>query len=378
MTLSGQTAPTIQWIVSDEQLVAAAERWQQRELLAVDTEFMRSDTYYPIAGLIQINDGHVTALIDPLSIKDFTPLSNILTDKQVLKVFHACSEDIEVFRHLTGHVPAYFIDTQIAAAFCGYGVSLGYSKLVALLESVELPKGETRSDWLQRPLRETQIAYAALDVQHLYSVAKRLIEELNTLQRLAWILEDCARMTQVVGENQAPSASYLRIKSAWRLSPRQLHVLKGLSSWREQAAQERDLPRNNVLKENVLLSIAQKVPKNLASLKALGGMSEHFINHDGAALIHIIREAANADPESFPTRLPAPLNEQQRKTLKQLKAQIADFSSQQNLPAELLLRKADYQRIIRAKYCNETAVPEELVGWRRALLAPLLNQFLST
>lgn len=158
------------WIEQDTELAELCQRWRQQAAIAVDTEFMRTSTFYPIAGLIQIGDGKGCYLIDPLAIQDFTPLRDLLLDESVTKVLHSCSEDLVVFQRLLGIVPAPLFDTQIAAAFAGYGFSLGYAGLVKAVLNTEIPKEETRSDWLQRPLSVAQLKYAALDVAHMLIV----------------------------------------------------------------------------------------------------------------------------------------------------------------------------------------------------------------
>ncbi|HEY0892485.1 MAG TPA: ribonuclease D, partial [Cellvibrio sp.] len=158
------------WIDQDDQLTELCAVWRKQAAIAVDTEFMRSDTFYPIAGLLQIGDGKGCYLIDPLAIKNLAPLRELMLDTAVTKVLHSCSEDLEVFQRWLGVVPAPLFDTQIAAAFAGLGFSLGYSGLVKNLLTIEIPKDETRSDWLQRPLSVAQLNYAALDVAHMLVV----------------------------------------------------------------------------------------------------------------------------------------------------------------------------------------------------------------
>lgn len=167
------------WVDNDDQLEQVCESWMELNMIAVDTEFMRSQTFYPIAGLIQVNDGERNYLIDPSAIQDFFPLVDIFDNENILKVLHSCSEDLEVFQHTFGCVPKNILDTQIAAAFVGHSYSLGFANLARDVLNVDLPKGETRSDWLQRPLSVAQIQYAAMDVEYLYILATELIASLK-------------------------------------------------------------------------------------------------------------------------------------------------------------------------------------------------------
>ena len=182
----------IHWIRDDVSLAQHCAAWQQLPFVALDTEFMRVDTFYPIAGLLQVGDGERAYLIDPLLIRDWQPFAALLENPALLKVLHACSEDLEVLLRLTGSLPAPLFDTQLAAAYLNLGFSMGYSRLVQAVLGIELPKGETRSDWLQRPLSETQVSYAAEDAVHLAEVYRQLAPQLSA-QKTAAVLEDGAK-----------------------------------------------------------------------------------------------------------------------------------------------------------------------------------------
>ena len=179
--------------IGDVSLAQHCAAWQQLPFVALDTEFMRVDTFYPIAGLLQVGDGERAYLIDPLLIRDWQPFAALLENPALLKVLHACSEDLEVLLRLTGSLPAPLFDTQLAAAYLNLGFSMGYSRLVQAVLGIELPKGETRSDWLQRPLSETQVSYAAEDAVHLAEVYRQLAPQLSA-EKTAAVLEDGAEL----------------------------------------------------------------------------------------------------------------------------------------------------------------------------------------
>ena len=168
-------------ITSNADLAAACGRWSAARVIGVDTEFFRERTYYPLPALVQVADGDGVVIVDPLRISDFTPLAAVLADASIVKLIHACSEDLEVLELLTGAVPRGVLDTQLAGAFAGHGYSLGYRSLVKALMDVVLDKGETRSNWLGRPLSPTQLRYAALDVVYLLPMHRRLSQELSAL-----------------------------------------------------------------------------------------------------------------------------------------------------------------------------------------------------
>ncbi len=169
----------INWITSNTQLNERCAHWNTLPFIALDTEFIRVDTFYPIAGLLQVSDGVSTFLIDPLLIDDWQPLAQVFSNQQVVKVLHACGEDLEVFSLLTGALPVPLFDTQVAAGYLNIGFSMGYSRLVQHVLGIELPKGETRSDWLQRPLSDLQVLYAAQDTEYLVDVYQALLAQLS-------------------------------------------------------------------------------------------------------------------------------------------------------------------------------------------------------
>ncbi|HEX5842407.1 MAG TPA: ribonuclease D, partial [Pseudomonas sp.] len=252
----------IHWIVDDASLAQHCATWRSLPFVAVDTEFMRVDTFYPIAGLLQVSEGERAYLIDPLLISDWSPFADLLQDQAVVKVLHACSEDLEVFLRLTGSLPAPLFDTQLAAGYLNLGFSMGYSRLVQAVLNIELPKGETRSDWLQRPLSETQISYAAEDVLHLAEVYGALKQQLSE-EKYAWVLEDGAELVAGLGREVDPELAYREAKLAWKLSRQQLAVLQALCAWRELQARVRNQPRNRVLREHSLWPLARTQPDNL-------------------------------------------------------------------------------------------------------------------
>ena len=228
-------ANDIHWILDDAGLAEHCAAWQALPFVALDTEFMRVDTFYPIAGLLQVSDGAIAYLIDPLRIGDWRPFAALLEAPNVIKVLHSCSEDLEVLLRLTGSLPAPLFDTQLAAGYLNLGFSMGYSRLVQALLDIELPKGETRSDWLQRPLSELQVRYAAEDVLHLVEVYRALMARLAP-QKVEWVLEDGAELVANLSREVAPEDAWREAKLAWKLSRQQQAVLRALCAWREREA----------------------------------------------------------------------------------------------------------------------------------------------
>lgn len=368
------------WVDTDQRLAELCQGWSQQASIAVDTEFMRVSTFYPIAGLIQIGDGRGCYLIDPLAIKDFEPLRALFINPNVVKVLHACSEDLEVFNHFLGVTPAPLFDTQVAAAFAGYGFSIGYAGLISATLSVDLEKGETRSDWLQRPLSQSQLKYAALDVGYLLIAYGKLLIELENLNRLEWALADCLKLDKQPQSEEAQANAYLKVKAAWRLNSRELAVLQVLSQWREECARERDVPRNRLMKEQTLWDIAKRKPTQESQLYKIDGLLPRVIQSDGAIILDKVEEGLKRDASQLPARLPAPLPPERGDLVKALKAAVRAKAESMNLPPEVLVRKKDYEFIVRCAMDGKSyALPENLQDWRGAVVGDLLlntaNQF---
>ncbi len=362
----------IHWIDTDEALKAVCASWQKAKLLSIDTEFMRSRTYYPIAGLFQVNDTQANYLIDPSCIKDFSPLVSVLKSPNSIKVLHSCSEDLEVFHGVLGCLPENLFDTQIAAAILGYGFSMGLGNLCSTLFSVELPKSETRSNWLQRPLSEAQITYAALDVEYLTAIAVRIIKECQDKSRLTWVKEECENLKVGVFEAQDTSVAWKRAKGTWRLNERELYRFQLLYQWREEKARERDIPRNRILKEALIFDLAKRSPENLSQLSKLGGVTPRCINNDGEALLQIIRDANELAVDQLPQRLPRPMSSSSKNKLSNLKEKVQEKAQQMVISPEILLRRKDYEDLLRQD-AQESA---NLSGWRATALSGFIDDVL--
>jgi ribonuclease D len=315
--------------------------------------------------------------VDPLAIDNKEPLQELWKNTRVVKIIHSCSEDLEVFNRYLEVLPTPLFDTQVAAAFVGIGSSMGYSNLVELLFGDLIPKDETRSDWLQRPLSEAQLNYAALDVVHLLPIYHELTQRLSDQQRQQWVELECAALIVKAGSNNSVTHHYLRIKSAWKLQPKQLAVLKALCSWRESETRIIDIPRNRLIKDSALFDIAQRLPKTKDQLTELNDVHNRFYTSYGEHCLQLINDVL-ADDSNYPDRLAAPLNAEQRKLFKQLKAHVVEISEHISLPAEYLIRKKDLEEV--ARYPQQTLLytPKALVGWREDVITKSLLSILSS
>lgn len=363
------------WIDQNDQLAELCATWRKQAAIAVDTEFMRSDTFYPIAGLLQIGDGKGCYLIDPLAIKDLAPLRELMLDAAVTKVLHSCSEDLEVFQRWLGVVPAPLFDTQIAAAFAGLGFGLGYANLVKSLLTIEIPKDETRSDWLQRPLSIAQLKYAALDVAHMLIVYGKLLQLLKASERLEWVKSDCADLVANARKLEDYSDAYQKVGFAWKLRPQELAILKALCIWREHEARARDLPRNRLIKEPSLWEISRKKIQDVAQLSKVTDIPSRTLKNDAETILQIVHDALALDESHWPARLEPPLAQSEGPLMKALKNYVRDYAGQVQLPPEVLIRKKDYEHLVRSGMNGgQYQLPARLLGWRYALIGEgLLN-----
>jgi len=362
----------IHWIRDDQTLAAHCRGWHELPFVALDTEFMRVDTFYPKAGLIQVGEGNRAFLIDPLLIRDWRPLAELLEDSGVVKVLHACSEDLEVLLRLTGKLPQPLFDTQLAAGYLNIGFSMGYSRLVQEVLGIELPKGETRSDWLQRPLSETQVSYAAEDAVHLAELFSALRPRLSD-DKYAWVLEDGAELVAQLRREVEPQTLYRDVKLAWKLGPQQLAVLRELCAWREREARSRDLPRNRVLREHSLWPMAKSQPDNLSALARIDDMHPRTIRQDGEFLLGLIKRAASLPVEQCPQALPEPLPIEASGILKRLRAVGQAEGERLGIAPELMLRKKTLEALLKSGFPNGPyQLPDSLRGWRRERMGQAL------
>ena len=367
----------ILWIRDDASLALYCAEWQDLDFLALDTEFIRVDTFYPRAGLVQIGDGERAFLIDPLLITNWQPFAAVLDNPAVLKVLHACGEDLEVLQRLTGSMPAPLFDTQLAGAYLNMGFSMSYSRLVAAVLNIDLPKGETRSDWLQRPLTDTQISYAAEDAVHLAEVYRLLAPKLSA-EKTAWVLEDGAELVSNMLRHVLPEDAYREAKLAWKLAPSELAVLRELCAWREREARARDKPRSHILRDHTLWPLARTQPADLASLSRIEEMHPRTVRHDGQTLLQIIQQAAALPEAQWPQRLPEPLPIEATALLKKLRAYGQAEAARLDMAQELMLRKKTLDALLKTGYPKGPyQLPDSLRGWRRELMGQALLTLLA-
>ncbi len=369
--------PTPELISDDQTLKARCQQWQQLPILAMDTEFVRTDTFYARLGLIQISDGKECWLIDPLALSDLSPLSEVFKNPAIIKIFHSPSEDLEILRAALGCLPEPIFDSQVAAALTGYGFSKGYAALVKALLNVDLEKHETRSDWTRRPLSEQQLHYAAEDVYYLAALYPLLLDKLAEMQRQQWMDEEMATLLVKSAEAEDLDGYYRKIKMAWQLDDSDLLLLQQLCRWRELQAREIDRPRNRVVSDKLLFEIARQKPRTLAALKRIEGMHPGTVRRFGEKLLELVgaADAESSGADSLPP-LDQPLPKSAAAKLKKLRAVVLSVSERLDLPAEVLAKRRDLEAIVRsARSETPPGLPDTLAtGWRFQVVGdPLLK-----
>lgn len=356
---------------SGKQLSEWAADLYQGSTLAVDCEFVRERTFWPQLGLIQLAAAGRIALLDPLQLDEPEPLK-ALFDRCSRILMHAPGEDLECFLHQYGWAPQPLFDTQLAAAFVGRGVGLGYRALVEQIVGIEVDKGETRSDWLRRPLSESQCRYAAVDVEHLHRLAEVLSAELEAQGKTAWFEEDCrAAVAKAVDQQSAPNGA-LEGRQISRLSDAGARRLQRILLWRERMARERDRPRSWLLDNETCLRLAALAPGDRRAHDALFAGAQRAAGFAAAELWELLGSPPEPGLPPLPARPPQP-DGRYRALFSALQADVADVARQHALPASLLFPRRMIEALI------ETGEwPEQRPGWRASLLREALLRTLAS
>ena len=263
-------------VISDSASLAGfCQRQAEADYVTVDTEFMRVRTYWPQLCLVQLAGPEEAAVVDALAAGlELSPLLDLMADPKVLKVFHAARQDIEIFHRLSGAVPAPLFDTQIAAMVCGFGDAVGYETLVAKLAKARIDKSMRFTDWSHRPLSDKQLDYALSDVTHLRTAYDKLNRRVERTGRSGWLDEEMGGLTAPATYAQDPKEAWRRLKTK-SSSPRFYAVLREVTAWRESEAQSRDVPRNRVLRDDILLDIAAHGPQSEEELSRTRGLAHN-------------------------------------------------------------------------------------------------------
>jgi len=367
-----------QLITTHQQLEQVCNLAQQQDAIALDTEFVRTRTLTPHLGLIQLYDGQQLVLIDPIAIDDMSPFIALMENEAVVKVLHSCSEDLETFLSAYNTLPSPIFDTQFAASILGMGASLGYAKLVETICDVTLDKGESRTDWIARPLRESQLQYAANDVLFLLPCYRVLVEKIVQADKLDWVYQEMTLLGDKKRAQIPEDFAYLFIKNNWRLNSEQLVVLQAIAAWRLSVARRKDIALNFVFKEQHVYEAAQYMPASKTALAKIEGISPHTLRRYGETVLTLIADA-RAKYASTPPKLLLPRVKrlmdfaEYKKTLAALKAISDTIANEQGVPPEVISSKKQLNQLLKWVWfeVDETRVqqltPEVLSGWRTPL-----------
>lgn len=339
--------------------------------LLLDTEFIRVSTYFPKLGLLQLHLNSVDYLIDPVGLNDLPSLWEALFADNKLFVFHSCKEDLDVMHVCAKKLPAQVFDTQVAAAFLGYGPSLGYAALVEKICSVAVSKDQTLTDWLARPLTEAQKQYAAKDVSYLQPLYDHLVYHLTEAGKMTWFNEEMHLLLEAKQQVVNVDELYKEINGAWQLYPSELAVLRELAKWRYITAIDENKPQNFVLKEDLLVELSRKRPETEKALLQLD-ISSQQRNRYAAAILNCIQIGMQCESDNQPNRIKRIIDYPQYKhDFKEIKNKIQTVADKYNLPIELLGSRKLINHYLLWSYegkSDNQDQPKLLTGWRHSLL----------
>jgi ribonuclease D len=348
--------------------------WRDSEVIALDTEFVRERTFFPQLGLVQIGVDRDCFLVDAVLVDDLSPLAELLVRPETLKVVHSGGEDLEVLAYRFGSFPSPLFDTQIAATLAGLGGSLSYQRLVHALFRLELPKGETRSDWLRRPLSAAQLEYAVLDVAYLLPAHRKLSSALEELGRTEWAEEEFDRLASSARLRTDPEYSFRRLDSGAKLTRRERALLRELSSWREGEARRRDVPRGFVVPDRALMQLVRRRPTRRGELAQIGSMKAAERTRSGDEIVRRIGEVMARPESSLPAvALRSAAGQGLRARVDSLRAEVQRVAEEMDMPPEFLARRRAVEELVRdLRAGSEEPLPDELRGWRRAVIGERL------
>jgi ribonuclease D len=357
------------WVDSEKTLDDVIDRVLTSSRYAIDTEFHREKTYYPKLALVQIRWGTETALIDPLAV-DPRRLGRLFAS-EILAVFHAAQQDLEVLRHASLEAPRNIFDCQVAAGFVGYSTP-SLATLVQAIKKISLSKGDRLTDWLRRPLTEQQCAYAADDVAHLFDLHDDLTRQLNELGRVDWVSAACAELASRPTGPQDPSDAWLKLKEVRALKGPARGVAQALAKWREERAMRSDLPPRRVMSDMALLGISQRVPKSVEELANTRGVDDRHLSadycreimtavRDGAKISVTLPSIDNDDVDKFA-----------RPALTLITAWVGELARKHKIDATLLATRSDITAFLR-----QSPNARLRQGWRATLIGDDLVRILN-
>lgn len=354
--------PATEYIDTAAALAEFCVALKDSEWLALDTEFIREKTFYPKLCLVQVGVPERCACIDPLTLDSLQPLYELLFDTSITKVLHACAQDQEIFVHVNGRVPTPIFDTQLAAPLLGLAEQIGYGNFIKEMLGVTLDKAHARTDWSRRPLSCDQLEYAADDVRYLAEVYPLVTQRLAEQGRLGWLGAEFAPYEQLERYQSDPAKAWKRIRGLEKLRPKALSIVQQLATWREQRAQEKDLPRNWIIKDEIILDIARLAPQKVDALSGIRGLPPKTVERYGRKLIELVRAGAGREPQPLPGRgRRARPGVQEEALADVLQAQLRLLADRHAINSTIIASRKDLLALIRGEKTHL------LRGWRREI-----------
>ena len=350
-------------ITSTADLQNACDELAKASFVAVDTEFMRETTFWPILCLIQMASPDLEVIVDPLAAGiDLAPFHALMMDQGVVKVFHAARQDVEIVFAQTGKVPKPVFDTQVAAMVCGFNESVSYVNLVKKVTGIDLDKSSRFTDWSRRPLTPGQLTYALADVTHLRDVYTYLVDEMAAGKRTEWVAEEMAELMQVSTYQTLPEDAWKRLKLRVK-NRKALAILIELAAWRERLAQGQNVPRGRILRDEALFDIANQAPTTADKLSELRTLSDGFARSARAKdILDAVKRGLEADPKTVPPlSMTAPMSAEANATVELLRVLLKAAAARHRVAPRLIADTDELEQI-----ASETvAEVRTLTGWRR-------------
>jgi len=351
-------------ITTTQELTEVCARMARHPFVTVDTEFLRETTYYPLLCVAQLASPDEAVVVDALATGiDLGPLFALMTDENVVKVFHAARQDIEIVWNMAKKIPHPIFDSQVAAMVLGYGDSISYDHLVQRITGDTLDKSHRFTDWTRRPLSEPQLRYAISDVTHLRDVYLKLVADLRERGRAEWVEDEMRVLTSPATYRLEPENAWQRLKTRVR-KPKELAVLIEVAAWREREAQARDVPRSRVLKDEPIADIAVQAPTSAEKLKHLRSLPKGFERSRwGEAIVEAVTRGLARDPKTLPrpARIHAAANG--AAVVELLKVLLRMISESHHVAAKVIATVDDLERIA----ADDRADVPALTGWRHEL-----------
>ncbi|AZN63831.1 HRDC domain-containing protein [Acinetobacter johnsonii] len=363
-----------QFIQQQQDLTPVLEKMDRNEVYGLDTEFIKVDTLWPKLGVFQINVENNVYLLDGTTL-DLTEFWNKLFRAQQ-NVFHACSEDIDLIYHYAQHKTLNNVfDTQVGMSFLGHGLQVSYQNALKQMLDVDIDKGETRSNWLARPLSPAQLSYAANDVLYLMNLSEKVKQELDSKSLLNFALEDCQHLTQEIATETPLHLLYQDIGN-YRHSRRQLMQLQQLAVWREHMVKALNTPRSFILKNSSMIDLVEKNPKNAFQLSGVKDIRQNVVREHGKTILDLVKFLP--EQADWPLRMARPIRHSSKDVGEKIDHLIQNVVNETSIPKEVLMRKkwmnALHQHVV--FHNDEQDLPDYLLGWRYDLLTQPLIQLL--